>query len=359
MSSDPLTATRWWTRPEAIALNRLPMTTFLRDASDVVALDGRWSFTLLDRPGGAVRAEATVEVPGCWTMQGVGDPPQYTNIQMPFAGPPPHVPDDNPTGVYRRQVDVPARLGRPAHRAARRRRGVGAVRRGRRRASSAWAPTPGCRRSSTSPASVTPGRPCELTLTVVRWSAATYLEDQDHWYHAGLHRSVFLYSTPRGAPRRRARRRRSGPGDRRGSADRAGDHRRGPCATDRSVRLTLDGVAVGQAPARWEHADTCRQRLPVRRARCHGRPWTSPRCEPWSAEQPAPARPARRPRRTPDGARARRGRAARRLPPRRGARPRAAGQRSGRADQGRQPPRPRPAARQGGRRVRRSAATSN
>ena len=30
----------------------------------------------------------------------------------------------------------------------------------------------------------------------MQWSDATYLEDQDHWYHAGLHRSVFLYATP-------------------------------------------------------------------------------------------------------------------------------------------------------------------
>jgi beta-galactosidase len=43
---------------------------------------------------------------------------------------------------------------------------------------------------------VEPGRPFELALTVVRWSDATYLEDQDHWHHAGLHRSVFVYATP-------------------------------------------------------------------------------------------------------------------------------------------------------------------
>ncbi len=36
----------------------------------------------------------------------------------------------------------------------------------------------------------------ELALVVVRWSDATYLEDQDHWHHAGLHRDVVLYATP-------------------------------------------------------------------------------------------------------------------------------------------------------------------
>ncbi len=105
--TQPLLSTHSWTRPEAVSLNRLPMSTFLRDDADVLSLDGPWSFTLLDRPGGAVRSEATVQVPGCWTMQDVGDRPQYTNIQMPFPGPPPHVPADNPTGVYRRRVDIP------------------------------------------------------------------------------------------------------------------------------------------------------------------------------------------------------------------------------------------------------------
>jgi beta-galactosidase len=43
---------------------------------------------------------------------------------------------------------------------------------------------------------VTAGDAVEIALLVVRWSDATYLEDQDHWHHAGLHRSVFLYATP-------------------------------------------------------------------------------------------------------------------------------------------------------------------
>lgn len=34
-----------------------------------------------------------------------------------------------------------------------------------------------------------------LAVVVVRWSDGTYLEDQDHWYHGGIHRDVFLYST--------------------------------------------------------------------------------------------------------------------------------------------------------------------
>ena len=122
--------------------------------------------------------------------------PHYTNVQMPFAGPPPDVPDDNPTGVYRRAVTVPATWARPPHRVARRRRGVGAVRARRRRAGrNGQGLAPAARVRPDRPRAE-PGQTFELALTVVRWSDATYLEDQDHWYHAGLHRSVFLYATP-------------------------------------------------------------------------------------------------------------------------------------------------------------------
>src|SRR5439155_6741585 len=34
-----------------------------------------------------------------------------------------------------------------------------------------------------------------LRLTVVKWSDATYVEDQDQWWHGGISRSVFLYAT--------------------------------------------------------------------------------------------------------------------------------------------------------------------
>jgi len=61
-------------------------------------LDGTWRFQLLRAPDaepGPSWDEA--QVPGCWTMQGFDDRPQYTNVQMPFPGLPPTVPEDNPT----------------------------------------------------------------------------------------------------------------------------------------------------------------------------------------------------------------------------------------------------------------------
>ena len=31
----------------------------------------------------------------------------------------------------------------------------------------------------------------------MKWSDATYIEDQDEWWHGGITRSVYLYATPR------------------------------------------------------------------------------------------------------------------------------------------------------------------
>src|SRR4029079_11746077 len=71
-------------------------------------------FALFDHPDDVresaitgAAAERTVAVPGSWTMQDVGDIPHYTNVQMPFAGPPPALPDRVTTGVYRTTFNSP------------------------------------------------------------------------------------------------------------------------------------------------------------------------------------------------------------------------------------------------------------
>ena len=74
-----------------------------------LSLDGRWRFQLLRTPNanpGPYWAEA--DVPSVWTMAGNSDLPHYTNVQMPFPGLPPEIPEANPTGVYEREFEVPA-----------------------------------------------------------------------------------------------------------------------------------------------------------------------------------------------------------------------------------------------------------
>ena len=66
-------------------------------------------------PGRKRVVRSTVDGPSGYTLtfdgfedvHGVADLPQYTNVQMPFPNLPPAVPDDNPTGVYRRRFRLP------------------------------------------------------------------------------------------------------------------------------------------------------------------------------------------------------------------------------------------------------------
>lgn len=192
---------RSWTRPEVTGFGREPMAAPLARPRSL-CLDGEWAFVLRDRPEAVTSADlvgatdgwSSAEVPGCWTMQGF-DRPQYTNTQMPFPGPPPRVPDANPTGVYRRTVTVAddwrgqrivVHVG-GAESVVYVHLDGAAVGMGKdSRLPHEWDITD----------RVEPGQPFDLALTVVRWSDATYLEDQDHWYHAGLHRSVALHASP-------------------------------------------------------------------------------------------------------------------------------------------------------------------
>ena len=81
------------------------------------SLNGEWDFCF--RPDGVcphgfeaedfdVGAWDRIDVPGCWQMTGKYDVPMYTNSEYPIPIDPPYVPDDNPTGLYRRWFTIPA-----------------------------------------------------------------------------------------------------------------------------------------------------------------------------------------------------------------------------------------------------------
>ncbi|MFJ6631846.1 glycoside hydrolase family 2 TIM barrel-domain containing protein [Streptomyces sp. NPDC091376] len=160
-----------------------------------VALDGTWRFQLLPAPGAPLGEEwGEAPVPGCWTMHDPSDLPHYTNVRMPFPHHPPFVPDDNPTGVYERDIEIPAEwAGRRTvlHVGAAesvliaeidgRQIGIGKD----SHLASEFDIT----------GAVTPGQRHTLRLTVVKWSDASHIEDQDQWWHGGITRSVRLHST--------------------------------------------------------------------------------------------------------------------------------------------------------------------
>ncbi|MFW6303521.1 MAG: sugar-binding domain-containing protein, partial [Candidatus Sumerlaeota bacterium] len=210
---------KFWERPECTGIGRLAgHTTFIpygdegqalerrRENSPwFLSLNGLWRFAYYDRPEEVRRDFADenlddsrwdqLEVPGNWTMQGY-DKPHYTNVMMPFPEEPPRVPEENPTGVYRLRFDIPASWqGRRVviH--------FGAV-------ESVFTvhvngQDAGLGKDSRMVSEfditrfVKTGEENVVAVRVVRWSDASFIEDQDHWWMAGIHREVYLYSTPR------------------------------------------------------------------------------------------------------------------------------------------------------------------
>jgi beta-galactosidase len=190
---------RPWADPTVTGIGRLPMHVPLAHP-DRRSLDGEWSFALFDHPDAvpesAITGPApteTVTVPGSWTMQDTGDFPHYTNVQMPFAGPPPALPKRVTTGVYRTTFAAPrAWKGTQIvlHVA-----GAESV-----HALYVNGEFVGYGTDSRLPSEydvtshVVAGKPSDIAIVVVRYSANSYIEDQDQWWMAGLHRSVHIES---------------------------------------------------------------------------------------------------------------------------------------------------------------------
>ncbi len=240
---------RPWARPEITGIGRLPMRPSLvaypsvesalatdpLDRGVLVDLNGRWDFRwfpdpesagdwmkryFLERNGDADGAKPfdgegapsrdgdwnEITVPGNWTLQG-WDRPHYTNVQMPFPESPPEPPRDNPTGLYRRKFTIPGEAGRNDGR-ERLILHIG----GAESVALVWldgefvglakdtrlesefdisamaaAPTEGV--SGQAPEH-------ELLVMVVRYSDASFIEDQDQWWMAGLYRDVYIRREP-------------------------------------------------------------------------------------------------------------------------------------------------------------------
>ncbi|MBQ7752113.1 MAG: DUF4981 domain-containing protein [Treponema sp.] len=212
----------FYENPEIQSLNRLPIRSHLipfdnarsaliecaqgpeyhekSESSYIKYLDGKWDFFFSENPDisfSDVKKWDKINVPGTWTLQG-WDKPHYTNVQMPFDNIPPNVPRENPTGLYRLKTALPREwTGRRVviH--------IGSAEsvcvlyvNGIEAGMSKDTRLP-CEFDITSYLGDAAATGAEVTIEikVIRYSDASFVEDQDQWWFGGLHRSLYLYST--------------------------------------------------------------------------------------------------------------------------------------------------------------------
>jgi beta-galactosidase len=195
---------------------RAPRADAPTDAA-TLSLNGEWRFRLSPTAEGTgpgfVRddfddsAWDRLRVPSHWvlepftpltggparSMRGTAEGPLYTNTAFPIPLDPPHVSTENPTGDYRLVFDAPDAW----HSAVLRFQGVDSC-------AKVWLNgeelgwSAGSRLPFEFDVRLRPG-PNVLAVRVHRWSAGTYLEDQDMWWLPGIFRDVELLERPVGA----------------------------------------------------------------------------------------------------------------------------------------------------------------
>lgn len=206
---------RSWMEPAITGIGRLvaraPLVpideTFVAEGSQWfldLDSDTDWRFVMLRSPAALTNELAatrwspdlgrSIRVPGPWNLQGFGLP-HYTNVLYPFPDDPPFVPEkDNPTGLYVRNISIPKswtkrttilRLGGAdsVHYVFVNGQAVGMGKDTRLT-------------SEYDISSYLVEGDNTLLIAVVRWSDASWLEDQDQWWFAGITRSVCVLSIP-------------------------------------------------------------------------------------------------------------------------------------------------------------------
>ena len=163
-----------------------------------ISLDGTWRFQLLHSPTEKIgKRWASIPVPGLWTMQEPSevffDRPIYTNVQMPFEEQPPFVPAENPTGVYERDFDVPKSW--TGKRIVLQVGGYESVALVYINGQEVGLSKDSRLAAEFDVTNFVQNGNNVLRIDVTKWSDATFIEDQDQWWHGGITRSIKLYAT--------------------------------------------------------------------------------------------------------------------------------------------------------------------
>lgn len=219
--SSPQPVKPYWQDIQVVAVNKeKPRSSFMSYADRETALTSRfekspyyfllnvtWKFFFVDSykdlpqnitdPSVNTSSWDDITVPGNWEVQGHGVA-IYTNHGYEFKPrnpQPPLLPEANPVGVYRRDIEIPAswdnrdiylHIGGAKS-------GLYVYLNGKE---------VGYSEDSKNPAEflinkyLQPGKNV-LTLKIFRWSTGSYLECQDFWRMSGIERDVFLWSQPK------------------------------------------------------------------------------------------------------------------------------------------------------------------
>ncbi len=203
-----------WQNQTITHLNRLPAHPVFASWRDELAardnlpssrrrqLDGEWQFSYARSPFAVDAQWLTQDLPDCrgtpvpsnWQMEGY-DAPIYTNVRYPIDTTPPRVPEDNPTGCYSLHFTVEDTWRENGQ--------TQIIFDGVNSAFHLWCNGVwvGYSQDSRLPAAfdlspfLRPGDN-RLCVMVMRWSAGSWLEDQDMWRMSGIFRSVWLLNKP-------------------------------------------------------------------------------------------------------------------------------------------------------------------
>ncbi|WP_437889855.1 beta-galactosidase [Phytobacter sp. V91] len=165
-------------------------------------LDGQWQFSYARSPfevdarwlESDLPDSSAIPVPSIWQLAGY-DAPIYSNVRYPIDTTPPRVPEENPTGCYALTFSLDPDWQREGL--------TQIIFDGVNSAFHLWCNGAwvGYSQDSRLPAAfdLSPylrAGDNRICVMVMRWSAGTWLEDQDMWRMSGIFRSVWLLNKP-------------------------------------------------------------------------------------------------------------------------------------------------------------------
>ncbi len=191
----------WLTNPTVFNIGQVNPSAFRHenlDSDNHILLNGSWRFVWsenkknlphnFEKSDFDVESWNTIQVPSNLEINGFGTP-IYVNDRYPFEKNPPLVPDDNPTGVYKRKITIPENWGDKNIFLV-----IGAI----KSAAYFWINGEFIGYNQDSKTEVVfdltkyANSEIDITIQVFRWCDGSYLECQDFWRLSGIERDVYL-----------------------------------------------------------------------------------------------------------------------------------------------------------------------